>query len=112
MDKKEEGNKKFKDFVYNKMKPKWLFEQVATHALETFWIVWIDVGINKDVNLANMLAFTSAGFDIQPFKSWKQYKIFAEKCKPNEYSKKEVLVLCEPDQRDEVFKGIEALKPA
>jgi hypothetical protein len=67
MKKKQEGGKKFIDFVYNKMKPKWLFEQVASHALETFWIVWIDKNINKDVNLANLLAFTSAGFDIQPF---------------------------------------------
>ena len=67
MERKETGRKKYFDFVYNKMKPKWLFEQVASHSLSSYWIVWIDENINEPVNLANLEAICSAGFDVQPF---------------------------------------------
>jgi hypothetical protein len=46
MKKKEEGRAKYFELVYNKMKPKWLYSEVASHPLSNYWIVWIDQNIN------------------------------------------------------------------
>ena len=92
------------------MKPKWLFEQVASHPLEGYWVVWVDKNILENVNTSNLLAICSAGFDVQPFQNWKQFLTYMNKCAANEFLKKEVIVLCEPEQREEVKAGIDALK--
>ena len=45
MEKREEGRKKYWDLVFNKMKPRWLFAQVASHPLSKYWFIWIDENI-------------------------------------------------------------------
>ena len=64
--KKEGRDRYFKD-VYNKMKPKWLFQQVASHALSTYWVVWIDEDIQNPVHCSIIKSLCTAGFDILPF---------------------------------------------
>ena len=50
MVKREEGWVKYKNFVYNKMKPKWLFAQVASHPFSAYWVIWIDENITSAVS--------------------------------------------------------------
>ena len=72
MEKREVGQKKYTELVYNKMKPKWLFAQVASHPLANYWFLWIDEGITKDVFKSNIQTLNSAGFDLLPFQNWEQ----------------------------------------
>ena len=67
MEKREEGRNKYKEHVYNKMKPKWLFSQVASHMLEHFWIIWIDNNITQRIFQSNIQTLCTAGFDLYPF---------------------------------------------
>ena len=67
METKSEGRKKYRAEVYNKMKPKWLFAQVASHPLEYFWVIWIDEDITDNTHIANIKPLSMAGFDLFPF---------------------------------------------
>jgi hypothetical protein len=58
MDKVAEGRKIYWEKVFNKRKPNWLHEQVASHPLENYWIVWIDKHMLKDVNISNIFSIT------------------------------------------------------
>ena len=50
MEKREEGRTKYYDLVFNKMKPKWLFAQVASHPLARYWFFWIDENITSAIS--------------------------------------------------------------
>lgn len=48
MDQREKGQASYIKDVKNKMKPKWLIAQVATHSLSGYYIFWIDKDINEE----------------------------------------------------------------
>ena len=70
---KREGDKKYKDEVYNKQKPNWLFSEVASHDLiKRFCILWfmpLDC-LNEQVYMVNVQKLCTAGFDVYPFLDW------------------------------------------
>ena len=70
MEKREEGREKYFAQVFNKMKPNWLFAQVASHALKKYWFIWIDENITTAISQSNILKLCTAGFDLYPFQSW------------------------------------------
>ena len=70
---KKDGDAKFKSDVYNKMKPKWLFSEVASHDLITrFNILWFMPFecINEMVYMVNVQKLCTAGFNVFPFTDW------------------------------------------
>jgi len=60
--KRDSGRKFYEEKVYNKMKPKTLFIQVASHPLSDFYIIWIDQNILSDSNKVTVEVLNRGGF--------------------------------------------------
>ena len=70
MDKRDEGQESYLKDVKNKMKPKWLTIQIATHSLSAYWVMWFDQNILKEQHIYEVKRLCQGGFDIMPFESW------------------------------------------
>ena len=80
MEKREEARLKYKNFVFNKMKPNWLYAQVASHPFSKYWVIWIDENITTAISKSNISKLCTAGFDLYPFQNWAQSQEYIEKC--------------------------------
>ena len=76
MEIRKEAIKDYKEKVFNKQKPKWLFAQVASHSFSEYIFLWIDDKIEDDVHLSNLRSMCQAGFDVFPFECWTTAKQF------------------------------------
>ena len=63
----DEGREFYFYYVFNKMAPSNLFIQRATHALENFWIIYIDESVMNPLPLSYVKILNKAGFDTYGF---------------------------------------------